>query len=312
MRGSACRLAEKPLLDEKRTLAGTATRKPTMQVDDQVNISGLDEEALDSWGALTDGGASSLTGTLGDITHTSELENLHGIKHRYGYRFVKRTFDIVASFCGIVLLSPFFLAVAIAVKATSRGPVILKQKRYGKNQIPFILYKFRTMVVDTPLDIPTREMNENRNYMTPIGPFLRKTSIDELPQFFNILSGKMSVIGPRPVILKETDQIVARDRYGANNIRPGLTGWAQVNGRDAVGVEEKAHYDGEYCERMSIVFDAKCFIHSLVVVLTGEGFGDAIVIKEAEKNGENLDELFVNEMISAKQLTQSADGKKRQ
>lgn len=208
------------------------------------------------------------------------------------------------------MLSPVFLVTAIAVKATSKGPIIFKQKRYGKNGVPFDLYKFRTMTIDTPSDVPSREMKENKSNMTSIGPFLRKRSIDELPQFFNILCGKMSVIGPRPVILKETDQIMAREQYGANGIRPGLTGWAQINGRDAVGVEEKARYDGEYCEKMSAVFDVKCFIRSCMVVITGDGFGDAIAIEEAEAKGESLDELFSGEMKTESWSVETVVGEK--
>lgn len=239
------------------------------------------------------------------------LKDSNPVRHngRLGYRFIKRSFDVVASLCGIVLFSPVLIVVAIAVKMTSEGPVIFKQKRYGKAGVPFELYKFRTMTMDTPPDIPTREMQENRICMTSIGPFLRKRSLDELPQFFNILKGQMSVVGPRPVILKETDQVIAREQYGANDIRPGLTGWAQINGRDAVGVEDKARYDGEYCEKMSILFDAKCFLRSWVVVITGKGFGDAIAIEEAEEEGESLDELFAGEMSSDVQPLQIvADG----
>lgn len=230
-----------------------------------------------------------------DESYISDVQ-ITNQRSQWGYRFIKRSFDIVASLCGIIILSPVFIAVAIAVKVTSKGPVIFEQKRYGKAGKPFFLYKFRTMTTNAPPDIPTREMQENISYMTSIGPFLRKRSLDELPQFFNILKGEMSVVGPRPVILQEADQIMAREQYGANNIRPGLTGWAQINGRDAVGVEAKARYDGEYCEKMSVAFDAKCFLRSWVVVVTGQGFGDAIAIEEAEEEGESLDELFAGEM----------------
>lgn len=191
------------------------------------------------------------------------------------FRAAKRSFDIAASVVGMVVLSPLLLATAVAVKFTSQGPVIFKQKRYGKDEVPFTCYKFRTMKIDTPPNIPTRVMREDKTVMTPIGAMLRKTSIDELPQLVNIVKGDMSVVGPRPMILAEYDQIQARDRYGANDIRPGLTGWAQVNGRDGVTVEEKARLDGEYRQRMGLVMDARVLLQSIVVVLGRLGYAEA-------------------------------------
>ena len=188
------------------------------------------------------------------------------------FAFEKRAFDVVSSGLGLIALSPVMLAAAVAVKATSEGPVIFKQERYGKDNVPFTCYKFRSMKVDTPSDVPTSQMNENPNVMTPVGGFLRKTSIDELPQLFNIFKGDMSVIGPRPMILAERDQIEERERYGATDIKPGLTGWAQVNGRDNVNVEDKARLDGEYRKAMSPSFDAKIFLKSIEVVVTREGY----------------------------------------
>lgn len=191
------------------------------------------------------------------------------------FRAAKRSFDIAASVVGMVVLSPLLLATAVAVKFTSQGPVIFKQKRYGKDEVPFTCYKFRTMKIDTPPNIPTRVMREDKAVMTPIGAMLRKTSIDELPQLVNIVKGDMSVVGPRPMILAEYDQIQARDRYGANDIRPGLTGWAQVNGRDGVTVEEKARLDGEYRQRMGLAMDARVLLQSIVVVLGRLGYAES-------------------------------------
>lgn len=191
------------------------------------------------------------------------------------FRIFKRCFDVVLALLAIVLLSPLLLCVAIAIKTTSAGPVIFKQERYGRNKKPFICYKFRSMTVDTPSDVPTRVMCERSSVMTPIGSVLRKTSIDELPQLINIVRGDMSVVGPRPMILAEYDQIQARDRYGANDIRPGLTGWAQVNGRDGVTVEQKARLDGEYRQRMGLVMDVRVFLRSIVVVLGRLGYAES-------------------------------------
>lgn len=195
------------------------------------------------------------------------------------FRAAKRSFDIAASVVGMVVLSPLLLATAVAVKFTSQGPVIFKQKRYGKDEVPFTCYKFRTMKIDTPPNIPTRVMREDKAVMTPIGAMLRKTSIDELPQLVNIVKGDMSVIGPRPMILADYEQIEARARYGANDIRPGLTGWAQINGRDAVTVEEKARLDGEYRRNMGFRLDARIFFRSFVVVLGRFGYAE---IKEED------------------------------
>ena len=198
------------------------------------------------------------------------------------FRAAKRSFDITASVVGMVVLSPLLLATAIAVKFTSQGPVIFKQKRYGKDEVPFTCYKFRTMKIDTPPNVPTRVMREDKAVMTPIGAMLRKTSIDELPQLVNIVKGDMSVIGPRPMILAEYEQIEARARYGANDIRPGLTGWAQINGRDAVTVEEKARLDGEYRRNMGFRLDARIFFRSFVVVLGRFGY------VESKEEGEQV------------------------
>ena len=188
------------------------------------------------------------------------------------YLTLKRAFDVTSAGLGLAVLSPLLLGTAVAVRATSEGPAIFKQERYGKDNVPFTCYKFRSMTVDTPSNVPTSVMNENPSVMTPIGAFLRKTSIDELPQLINIVKGDMSVVGPRPMILSEKEQIEEREKYGATSIRPGLTGWAQVNGRDAVSVKEKARLDGEYRSRMSPSMDAKILLKSVGVVLTKAGY----------------------------------------
>lgn len=210
------------------------------------------------------------------------------------YLGVKRVFDIVASSLGLIVLSPVLVGAGAAVKFTSDGPIIFKQQRYGKDNIPFTCYKFRSMKVDTPDNVPTAEMKENPSVMTPIGSFLRKTSIDELPQLFNIVKGDMSVIGPRPMILSEYEQIQEREKYGATAIRPGLTGWAQVNGRDAVSIQEKARLDGEYRNNMSVAMDLKILLKSVPVVLSRSGYSDgAIRCEDKETNPDIKARLLV-------------------
>lgn len=174
-----------------------------------------------------------------------------------GYRFVKRAFDVVASGLGIVVLSPLIAGTALAVKLSSPGPVIFKQERIGKGKRLFEIYKFRTMRIDTP-NLPSH-MIDASEWMTPIGATLRKLSLDELPQLWNIFKGDMSVIGPRPALWSQFDLMAERDLYGANEVRPGLTGWAQINGRDELTIEAKSALDGQYVQSRSILFDLKCF-----------------------------------------------------
>ena len=187
------------------------------------------------------------------------------------YLTVKRLLDFVLSLIGIVVLMPVFIIIGILIKRDSKGPVIFKQERYGKNKEPFYIYKFRTMRLDAPNDVSTEELKDSKNYITKIGGFLRRTSLDELPQLFNILLGQMTVVGPRPVVLKEKNLIALRDIYGANNIKPGITGWAQINGRDLLSVEEKAKLDGYYVENMGFKMDIKCFFKTIQYVLKCEG-----------------------------------------
>lgn len=187
------------------------------------------------------------------------------------YNFFKRLFDIFFSSFAIILLSPVLFIVAIAIKCDSKGPVIFKQNRIGKNKKIFKIWKFRTMRIDTPKDRPTHLLDNPDQYITKVGKFLRKTSLDELPQIFQIFAGFMSVIGPRPALYNQNDLIELRDKYGANDIRPGLTGWAQINGRDELEIEVKAKLDGEYVEKMSFWFDIKCFFGTIKSVLKHDG-----------------------------------------
>lgn len=184
--------------------------------------------------------------------------------------FIKRGIDIVLSLLGIVILAIPMLIVAIIIKVDDPGPVIFKQKRVGIHKKYFQLYKFRSMKLNTP-DIPTHLLKNPEQYLIGIGGILRKFSIDELPQLFNILKGDMSIIGPRPALWNQDDLIAERDKYGANDVKPGLTGWAQINGRDELEIPVKAKLDGEYVEKMSFLFDCKCFFATIISVLKHEG-----------------------------------------
>ncbi|MBR2025391.1 MAG: sugar transferase, partial [Clostridia bacterium] len=174
-------------------------------------------------------------------------------------KFFKRVIDFFMSTVGIIVLALPMLIIALAIKIDSKGPVFFKQKRVGKNKEHFNILKFRTMRIDTPHDAPTHELQDPKKWITKVGGFLRKTSLDELPQLFNIWLGQMAVIGPRPALWNQYDLIEERDKYGANDVRPGLTGWAQINGRDELEIDVKAKLDGEYIEKMSFFFDVKCF-----------------------------------------------------
>ena len=186
-------------------------------------------------------------------------------------KFGKRLLDIVLSLCGIVLLSPVFLLLAIAIKVDDPGPVFFRQTRVGIRKTHFQILKFRTMKTSTPHDIPTHMLDDPDRYITRVGHFLRKTSLDELPQIFQILTGKMSIIGPRPALWNQDDLISERDKYGANDVRPGLTGWAQINGRDELSISIKAWFDGEYVKKMSYLFDCMCFLATIRSVARHEG-----------------------------------------
>ena len=185
--------------------------------------------------------------------------------------FIKRLIDLFLATFGLIVLSPVFIVLMFIIKLDSPGPVLFKQKRVGINKTYFNIYKFRTMRTDTPKDTPTHLLADPDQYITKMGRFLSKTSLDELTQIINILFGQMAIIGPRPALWNQYDLIEERDKYGADDIRPGLTGWAQINGRDELPIEVKAKYDGEYVRRMSFFFDLKCFWGTILVVLNHEG-----------------------------------------
>ena len=187
------------------------------------------------------------------------------------YKIIKRILDFIISLFATVCLSPAFIATAIAIKLDSKGPVFFVQKRVGKDKKHFNMYKFRTMRTDTPHDMPTHLLKDPDAFITKTGKFLRKSSLDELPQLLNIIKGDMAIVGPRPALWNQDDLIAERDKYGANDIRPGLTGWAQVNGRDELEIPVKAKFDGEYVEKMSLLFDIKCIINTALQVVKHEG-----------------------------------------
>lgn len=187
------------------------------------------------------------------------------------YLMTKRLMDIILSFIGIILLSPIFLLLIIAIKIDSRGPVFFKQKRIGIHKSYFHIIKFRTMRIDTPKDTPTHLLANPDQYITKMGKFLRKTSLDELPQIWNIFVGQMSIIGPRPALWNQYDLIEVRDKYGVNDVRPGLTGWAQINGRDELPIHIKAILDGEYVKNIGVMMDVKCFFGTITSVIKSDG-----------------------------------------
>jgi O-antigen biosynthesis protein WbqP len=187
------------------------------------------------------------------------------------YMKIKRLIDIILSLIGLIVLSTIFLILIIAIKLDSRGPVLFKQKRVGINKTHFDILKFRTMRIDTPKDTPTHLLENPEQYITKMGKFLRKTSLDELPQIWNIFVGQMSIIGPRPALWNQYDLIEERDKYGANNVPPGLTGWAQINGRDELPIELKAKLDGEYVENINFWMDVRCFFGTIISVIKTDG-----------------------------------------
>lgn len=187
------------------------------------------------------------------------------------YKFIKRILDIILSFCGMIVLSPLFLVLIIAIKLDSKGPVLFKQKRIGLHKKHFFILKFRTMRIDTPKDTPTHLLENPDQWITKVGEFMRKTSLDELPQIWNIFVGDMSIIGPRPALWNQYDLIEERDRYGANDVLPGLTGWAQINGRDELPIKQKAELDGYYVKNMSFALDCRCFFGTILSVLKSDG-----------------------------------------
>ncbi len=187
------------------------------------------------------------------------------------YLKIKRVADFLLSIIGFIILSPLFLVLTIVIKLESKGPILFKQKRIAIHKEHFYIYKFRTMRIDTPKDTPTHLLENPDQYITKVGKFLRKTSLDELPQIFNIIAGKMSIIGPRPALWNQYDLIAERDKYDANDVPPGLTGWAQINGRDELPIPIKAKLDGEYVEKIGVVMDVKCFFGTIVSVIKKDG-----------------------------------------
>lgn len=182
-------------------------------------------------------------------------------------KFFKRLIDIVLSFSALIVLSWLYLVIIIAIKIDDPGPAFFTQKRVGIHKTYFKLHKFRSMKMSTPHDVPTHQLENPEQYITRVGKFLRKFSLDELPQIWDIFIGKMSIVGPRPALWNQYDLIEERDKYGANDVKPGLTGWAQVNGRDALEIPVKAKFDGEYAQKLSFWFDVKCFFKSIMVVI---------------------------------------------
>lgn len=187
------------------------------------------------------------------------------------YKVLKNVIDRLLALVGLIVLSPVFLVLVIAIKLDSRGPVLFQQKRVGIHKSHFHILKFRTMRTDTPKDTPTHLLKDPQQYITKVGSFLRRTSLDELPQIFNILKGDMAIVGPRPALWNQYDLIAERDKYGANDILPGLTGWAQINGRDELPIDIKARLDGEYVRRMGFLMDLKCIFGTVASVAKQEG-----------------------------------------
>ena len=185
--------------------------------------------------------------------------------------FLKRGIDIFLSALALVILAIPMLIIAVVVKCSSKGPVLFWQKRVGKGKNTFMMPKFRSMYTETPSEMPTHLLQDPSRWITPVGKVLRKTSLDELPQLISIFTGKMSIVGPRPALWNQDDLIAERDKYGANDIRPGLTGWAQINGRDELPIEVKAKLDGEYVEKMGLRFDIKCIVMTALKVLKHDG-----------------------------------------
>lgn len=187
------------------------------------------------------------------------------------YPYIKRGADVILSLLALICLSPVYLLVALAVKLTSPGPVLFRQKRVGRGGRLFTIYKFRTMRTNTPRDTATHLLQDPSRYITRVGAFLRRSSLDELPQFFNVLKGDMSIVGPRPALYNQYDLIAAREKAGVNAVRPGITGLAQISGRDELPIPVKVRYDREYVENLSLKMDARCFFGTIISVLRAEG-----------------------------------------
>ena len=192
------------------------------------------------------------------------------------YIHVKRILGLLISLAALVALSPLLLILSAIIRLTSPGPVFFRQRRVGIGKSHFMIYKFRTMRIDAPKDQPTHLLKDPSAYITPVGRFLRRSSLDELPQLINNIKGEMAVVGPRPALWNQFDLIAERDKYGANDVRPGLTGWAQINGRDELPIDVKARLDGEYVKRMSFGFDVRCILGTVTKVLRSEGVVEGV------------------------------------
>ena len=212
-----------------------------------------------------------------------------------GYHYIKRGIDIILSGMAIVILSPLLLFLCIAIKLDTPGPILFKQKRVGIHRSFFQIYKFRTMRIDTPKDVPTHMLENPEQYITKVGKFLRKTSLDELPQIFNIFKGEMSIVGPRPALWNQDDLVAEREKYGANDVTPGLTGWAQINGRDELEIPDKARLDGEYVKHLGPWMDLKCFLGTIGSVLMHDGVveGGTGELNKAEERAHILEGLLI-------------------
>ena len=233
--------------------------------------------------------ADGVRGHLEDAGISCSKESLYG---KYG----KRALDVALSFGGLVVLSPIYAAIALAIKIEDPGPVLFTQKRLGQDKEYFKLHKFRSMKVSTPHDVPTHQLENPDQYITKVGKFIRAHSLDELPQIWDIFVGNMSVIGPRPGLWNQDLLTAERDKYGANDVKPGLTGWAQINGRDELEIPVKAKLDGEYVQKQSFLFDMKCFLETISKV----SHDDSVVeggTGEMKKNSYNYSEGKTNEEL---------------
>lgn len=205
------------------------------------------------------------------------------------YPVIKKILDRLLALVGLCILSPVFLILVAAIKLDSKGPVLFRQKRVGINKTYFNILKFRTMKIDTPKDMPTHLLKDPQQYITKVGGFLRKTSLDELPQIINILKGDMAIVGPRPALWNQYDLIEERDKCGANDILPGLTGWAQINGRDELPIAVKARLDGEYVKRMGFLMDVRCILGTVISVVRQEGIVEGGTGELERQNEESAD-----------------------
>lgn len=198
--------------------------------------------------------------------------------------------DLLLCIFGILILSPVLFLIALAIKIDSKGPVLFQQKRVGKNKSYFQILKFRTMKIDAPDDYPTHLLDNPHKHITKVGRILRKTSLDELPQLVNIIKGEMAIVGPRPALWNQFDLIEERDKYGVNAVTPGITGFAQINGRDELTIEDKAKMDGEYVDRMSVWIDIQCLFGTFFKVLKSDGVVEGIAHQSNAKDNEATNE----------------------